>query len=62
MQGEGAQRLLTVVGYGGEQAAQIEARGGRVVDVMDLSLEDAFVAYARGEKARTGGAGPAARA
>ena len=45
VRGEGAQRLLTVVGYGAEQAAQIEAQGGRIADVMDLSLEDAFVAH-----------------
>ena len=45
VQGMGAQRLLTVVGYGGEQAARIEAQGGRIVEVEDLGLEDAFVAY-----------------
>ena len=45
VRGEGAQRMLTVVGYGAEQAAQIEAQGGRIADVMDLSLEDAFVAH-----------------
>ena len=44
-QGSGAQRLLTVVGYGGEQTALIEAQGGRIVEVEDLGLEDAFVAY-----------------
>ena len=47
VRGEGAQRLLTVVGYGAEQAARIEAQGGRIADVMDLSLEDAFVAHVR---------------
>ncbi len=45
VQGEGAQRLLTVVGYGEAQAAQIEAQGGRIVGVLDLSLEEAFVAH-----------------
>ena len=47
VQGEGAQRLLTVVGYGEAQAARIEAQGGRVVDVLDLSLEEAFVSHVR---------------
>ena len=47
VQGEGAQRLLTVVGYGEAQAAQIEAQGGRVLDVLDLSLEEAFVSHVR---------------
>ena len=47
VRGEGAQRLLTVVGYGAQQVAQIEAQGGRIADVMDLSLEDAFVAHVR---------------
>ncbi|NKB68852.1 MAG: ATP-binding cassette domain-containing protein [Candidatus Latescibacteria bacterium] len=51
MQGDGAQRLLTVEGYGDEQAAQIEAQGGQILDVVDLGLEDAFVAYVGGEKA-----------
>ncbi len=47
VQGEGAQRLLTVVGYGEAQAARIEAQGGRVLDVLDLSLEEAFVSHVR---------------
>ena len=47
VQGEGAQRLLTVVGYGEAQAAQIEAQGGRIVGVLDLSLEEAFVSHVR---------------
>ena len=45
VRGTGAQRLLTVVGYGGDQAARIEAQGGRITEVEDLGLEDAFVAY-----------------
>ncbi len=47
VQGEGAQRLLTVVGYGEAQAARIEAQGGRILDVLDLSLEEAFVSHVR---------------
>ena len=45
VRGEGSQRLLTVMRYGAQQAAQIEAQGGQIADVMDLSLEDAFVAH-----------------
>ena len=45
IQGEGAQRLLTVVDYGEKQAASIQAHGGQIVDVMDVSLEEAFVAH-----------------
>ena len=45
VQGEGAQRLLTVAEYGEEQAARIRAQGGRIVDVLDVSLEEAFVAH-----------------
>ena len=45
VQGEGPQRLLTVVEYGEAQAASIQAQGGRIVDVLDVSLEEAFVAH-----------------
>ena len=47
VQGTGAHQLLTVVDYGEEQAARIQAQGGHIVEVADLGLEDAFVAYAR---------------
>ena len=47
VQGTGAHRLLTVVGYGEEQAARIQAQGGHIVEVDGLGLEEAFVAYAR---------------
>ena len=47
VQGEGTQRLLTVVGYGPEQTARIEAQGGHIIEVVDLSLEEAFVAHVR---------------
>ena len=49
VQGEGPQRLLTVVGYGDAQAARIQARGGRIVDVMSVGLEEAFVAHVQPE-------------
>ena len=45
VQGEGPRLLLTVVGYGEAQAASIQAQGGRIVDVLDVSLEEAFVAH-----------------
>ena len=47
VRGTGAHRLLTVVGYGEEQAARIQAQGGDIVEVEGLGLEEAFVAYAR---------------
>ncbi len=45
VQGEGPHRLLTVAEYGEEQAARIQAQGGRIVDVLDVGLEEAFVAH-----------------
>ncbi len=47
VQGEGAQRLLTVAEYGEAQAARIQAQGGHILDVMDVGLEEAFVAHVR---------------
>ena len=44
-QGEGNQRLLTIFDYNGAAKNQIEAAGGEVVEVIDLSLEDSFVEY-----------------
>ena len=43
--GAGPQRLLTVAEYGEAQAASIQAQGGRIVDVLKVSLEEAFVAH-----------------
>lgn len=47
VQGEGPRRQLTVVGYGEAQAARIQAQGGHIEDVMDVGLEEAFVAHVR---------------
>ncbi|MDE2998316.1 MAG: ABC transporter ATP-binding protein [Gemmatimonadota bacterium] len=47
VQGEGPRRLLTVVGYGEAQAAKIQAQGGQIEDVLDVGLEEAFVAHVR---------------
>ncbi len=47
VQGEGPRRMLTVVGYGEAQAARIRAQGGRILDVLDVGLEEAFVAHVR---------------
>lgn len=47
VQGEGPRRMLTVVGYGEAQAARIQAQGGQIEDVMDVGLEEAFVAHVR---------------
>ncbi len=49
VQGEGSRRLLTVVGYGEAQAARIQAQGGHIEDVMDVGLEEAFVAHVRSD-------------
>ena len=49
VQGEGPRRLLTVVGYGEAQAARIQAQGGHIEDVMDVGLEEAFVAHVQPE-------------
>ena len=45
VQGEGPRRLLTVLGYGEAHAARIQAQGGQIEDVMDVGLEEAFVAH-----------------
>ncbi len=47
VQGEGPRRQLTVVGYGEAQAARIKAQGGQIEDVLDVGLEEAFVAHVR---------------
>ena len=45
VQGEGLRRQLTVVGYGEAQDSRIKAQGGHIEDVMDVGLEEAFVAH-----------------
>ena len=52
VQGEGPRRQLTVLGYGEAQAARIQAQGGHIEDVIDVGLEEAFVAHVRAD---TGG-------
>ena len=49
VQGEGLRRQLTVVGYGEAQDSRIKAQGGQIEDVMDVGLEEAFVAHVRSE-------------
>ncbi|HEY2760865.1 MAG TPA: ABC transporter ATP-binding protein [Pirellulales bacterium] len=43
----GGRLELTIVGYGDEQAAIVESLGAASVDVTEMNLEDAFVAYTR---------------
>ncbi|HZZ30280.1 MAG TPA: ABC transporter ATP-binding protein [Pirellulales bacterium] len=43
----GGKLELTVVGYGQEQAALVESLGAASVDVVEMNLEDAFIAYTR---------------
>ncbi|MES1212962.1 MAG: hypothetical protein ABUL64_00105, partial [Singulisphaera sp.] len=45
----GGRLELIMVGYGPEHAAQAEALGATTIDVMEMNLEDAFIAYTRGE-------------
>jgi ABC-2 type transport system ATP-binding protein len=45
----GGKLELVVVGYGEEHAALAEGSGAASVEVQELSLEDAFIAYTRGE-------------
>ena len=42
-QGEGAQQLLTVVECSDEKLRQLEDNGAKVLEVIDLSLEESFV-------------------
>jgi ABC-2 type transport system ATP-binding protein len=46
----GTRRELVFVGFGPEQRAALEALAPRRIDVMDLNLEDAFIAYTRGPR------------
>ena len=43
----GGRLELTIVGYGDEQAGIVESLGAASVDVTEMNLEDAFVAYTR---------------
>ncbi|HTQ40986.1 MAG TPA: ABC transporter ATP-binding protein [Pirellulales bacterium] len=43
----GGKLELIIVGYGQEQAAVVESLGAASVDVAEMNLEDAFVAYTR---------------
>ncbi len=43
----GGKLELTMVGYGPEQAAIVESLGAASVDVEEMNLEDAFIAYTR---------------
>jgi ABC-2 type transport system ATP-binding protein len=45
----GGKLELIVVGYGAEQAALVESAGAASVEVLEMNLEDAFIAYTRGE-------------
>lgn len=45
----GGKLELIVVGYGEEHAALAEASGAAGVEVMEMNLEDAFIAYTRGQ-------------
>lgn len=45
----GGKLELVIVGYGNEQAALAESLGAASVEVMEMNLEDAFIAYTRGE-------------
>ncbi|MEX0677221.1 MAG: ABC transporter ATP-binding protein [Pirellulales bacterium] len=45
----GGKLELVVVGYGEEHAALAESLGAESVEMMELNLEDAFIAYTRGE-------------
>jgi ABC-2 type transport system ATP-binding protein len=44
----GTRRELVIVNYGAEQQAAIDAQSPRHIDVTELNLEDAFIAYTRG--------------
>jgi ABC-2 type transport system ATP-binding protein len=46
----GTRRELVIVNYGPEQQAALEAQSPRRIDVMELNLEDAYLAYTRGPR------------
>jgi ABC-2 type transport system ATP-binding protein len=45
----GGKLELVFVGFGDEQRAVAESLGATSIDVVDMNLEDAFVAYTRGQ-------------
>jgi ABC-2 type transport system ATP-binding protein len=45
----GGKLELVVINYGDEQRAIVEGLGAAAIDVLDMNLEDAFIAYTRGE-------------
>jgi ABC-2 type transport system ATP-binding protein len=48
--GVGTRRELVFVGYGPHQRTAVESLGPRRVEVVELNLEDAFIAYTRGPR------------
>ena len=46
-QSEGERRVLMVRGYDGDKANAIRSRGGQIVEVQGLSLQQSFVEYVR---------------
>ncbi len=47
VQGDGEQRMLTVIGFDDEKAKAITDAGCQIVEVMGLSLEECFIEYVR---------------
>jgi len=45
----GGKLELVIVGYSNEQAALAESLGAASIEVLEMNLEDAFIAYTRGE-------------
>ena len=45
----GGKLELVVVNYGEDHAALAESLSARHVEVLEMNLEDAFIAYTRGE-------------
>ena len=56
VQGDGEQRMLTVMAYDDEKARAITDTGCQIVEVMDLSLEECFIEYVRPGIGDTGAA------
>ena len=47
VEGEGDRRLVTVMDYGPDTAAALQAVGAEIVEVIDMGLEESFVALVR---------------